>query len=159
MPSDGRVAPIVIEERLTTARLVAILGAVASVLPVIRRVTKRSRRRQAVDLGVLAVVGALLARIVVRVVDTPDGRCLEVLYGGGIVRQVMPVSTIDHVDVINVSPWRWGGFGYRGSMTLVGRAALVTRSGPGLRVVLANGRRFDVTVDEPRSFADALRAA
>ena len=160
MPSDGRrVASVVIEERLATTRLVAIVGVAAAVLPVVRRLTGRSRGRQAVSLGVLAVVGALLARVDVRVVDAPDGRCLEVVYGKGVVRQVIPASTIDRVDVVDVSPWHWGGFGYRGSLRLLGRAALVTRPGPGLRVTLASGRRFVLTVDEPAAFADALRAA
>ncbi len=160
MPVDGsRVAPVVIEERLTTNRLVAILGIVAILVAVTRRFTGHSRGRQALSLGVLGAVGALLSRVVVRVVDAPEGRCLEVVYGGGIVRQIMPVSTIDRVDVVDVSPWRWGGIGYRGSLRLLGRAALVTRAGPGLRVTLTSGRRFSVTVDEPGAFADALRAA
>ncbi len=42
----------------------------------------------------------------------------------------------------------WGGWGYRGSLRLMGRAAWVMRTGPGIVLHLEDGTRFAVSVDE-----------
>jgi hypothetical protein len=58
------------------------------------------------------------------------------------------VATIEVID--DIAPLRYGGWGYRGSLRLYRRAALVLRRGPGLRVKLRDGRVFVVTVDDPQ---------
>ena len=52
----------------------------------------------------------------------------------------------------------WGGWGYRGSLALVKKAAIVLRAGPGLRLDLLNGRTFVVTIDDPQTPAALLSA-
>ena len=49
-----------------------------------------------------------------------------------------------------------GGWGYRGSLRLFKRAALVTRRGEALELTLTRKRRFIVTVDDPAVFVAAL---
>ncbi len=158
-PEGPTSAAIVIEERLVTRWLVGVLALACATIPLGGRILRRSRWRQGLALGVLAAAAALLMRVVVRVVEGPEGRALEIVYGNGIIRQSIAASEMERVDTVSVAPWRWGGWGYRGSMRLLGRAALVTRGGPALRVTLRNGRRFEVTVDEPDAFVEALRAA
>ena len=108
-------------------------------------------------LPTIAILAWLASSIVVRVVDTPEGRNLDVLYGpNGIVTQTFEAQEILGASVVPAPMWRMGGLGYRGSLTLFKRAALITRRGDALAVELTRGRRFIVTVDEPQSFADAL---
>ena len=55
-------------------------------------------------------------------------------------------KTTVHIDV---RPTEWGGWGYRGSPTLMKRAAVVLRAGPGIRLDLHDGKVFVVTIDNP----------
>jgi hypothetical protein len=109
-----------------------------------------------VPLGLL--VGYLMfLRIVVRVVETPNGRSLEVLYGhGGFVRQVFGPDKLVAAYARNFSYMQMGGWGYRGSVRLLRQAALATRRGDALELQLKKGRRFIVTVDNPADFVAAL---
>lgn len=68
----------------------------------------------------------------------------------------IPIDDIDAVTSLHVNPWRWGGWGYRGSLRVLRRAAWVVRAGPGLRLDLRDGRRFVVTVDDAPTAAAAL---
>ncbi len=52
-------------------------------------------------------------------------------------------------SVIDVRPMQWGGWGYRGSLKLMRKAAVVHRAGPGIRLDLTDGRVFVVTLDNP----------
>jgi hypothetical protein len=114
---------------------------------------------------VIAVVVILLAfvlflfwRVIVRVVETPEGRALEVLYGpGGFVRQTFGPDELEEAYARDFSFAQMGGWGYRGSLRLLRRAALVTRRGEALELMLAGKRRFIVTVNEPADFVTALR--
>lgn len=58
-------------------------------------------------------------------------------------------ADIAQASAIDVRPMQWGGWGYRGSLTLMRQAAAVHRAGPGIRVDLHNGKVFVVTVDRP----------
>ena len=71
-------------------------------------------------------------------------------------RVQIPLDDIDAVTSMHVNPWRWGGWGYRGSLRVLRRAAWVVRAGPGLRLDLRDGRRFVVTVDDAPTAAAAL---
>ena len=66
---------------------------------------------------------------------------------------------IEAASVIDVRPMEWGGWGYRGMLTLMRQAAVVLRAGPGIRVDLADGRVFVVTVDDPETGVAVLNAA
>jgi hypothetical protein len=159
---------VVIEERLSTGGIVGLLVG-AGVLEACRcwRARRRGARRwrcaRVARLGSIAVVGTLACvamRIVVRVVDEPNGRSLEIVYGpGGLVVQRFAPSEIVTASAGTAPVLRMGGFGYRGSLRLFRRAALITRPGEALVVELAGGRRFSVTVDDAASFATALTSS
>lgn len=107
----------------------------------------------------LLAVALLSFTIVVRVVATPQGRSLEVVYGpGGYVRQVFAADEIVSASAQELSFAQMGGWGYRGSLRLLKYAALATRRGEALQVQLTRRRRFVVTVDEAQAFADALNS-
>lgn len=159
--------PIVIEERLATKELTGLLALGALGVLVRRRHQRHGRLGQLLDrcqrvsravaLPTLAVIAWLSSCVVVRVVDTPEGRNLDVLYGpNGVVVQTFEAREILGASVVQAPMWRMGGLGYRGSLTLFKRAALITRRGDALALELTRGRRFIVTVDEPQSFVDAL---
>ena len=61
----------------------------------------------------------------------------------------IPLARISGATPIDVSPWQWGGWGYRGSLRLLNRAAWVVRRGPGLRLDLTDGKVFVVTIEDP----------
>ncbi|MHB8826816.1 MAG: hypothetical protein ACYC5Z_04040 [Acidimicrobiales bacterium] len=159
--------PIVIEERLATRELTGLLALGAFGVLVRRRHQRHGRLGQLLNrcqrvlrmvaLPTIAIVAWLSSCVVVRVVDTPDGRNLDVLYGpNGIIVQSFEAREILGASVVQAPMWRMGGLGYRGSLTLFKRAALITRRGDALALDLTRSRRFIVTVDEPQSFVDAL---
>ena len=109
-------------------------------------------------LGVVVLAGvACLSLSSIRV--TADASGLSVSYG------VLPwpktniaVDRIESASVIDVRPMEWGGWGYRGTLTLMRQAAVVLRAGPGIRVDLSDGRVFVVTVDNPETPVALLNA-
>lgn len=66
------------------------------------------------------------------------------------------LDQIDRATAVDVRPREWGGWGYRGSLRLLKRAAVVHRAGPGLRLDLSRGRVFVITVDDPETGAAVL---
>lgn len=66
-------------------------------------------------------------------------------------RTNLEVGEMATASVIDVRPMEWGGWGYRGSLTLMKQAAVVHRAGPGIRLDLKNGKVFVVTVDNPET--------
>lgn len=99
---------------------------------------------------VLAVVGVEIHTIRV----TVDRRGLAVGWGPlGLPRTRIPTARIAAASGIDVKPSQWGGWGYRGSLRFMGKAAAVIRGGPGIRLDLRDGRTFAVTIDDPDSGA------
>jgi hypothetical protein len=159
---------IVLEQRLRGGGVAATIGAIAFVFILISTIFLESGSSSSFPLWGLAIelvaLGGLLAaillftRLVVRVVQSEFGRGLEILYGpGGLVRQVFEPTDIEGAYARNLSFAEMGGWGYRGSLRLMRRAALVTRRGNALELELSRRRRFIVTVDEPDSFVSALK--
>jgi uncharacterized membrane protein len=70
----------------------------------------------------------------------------------------IPLAQIEQVNTLDVNPMQWGGWGYRGSLTLMRQAALVVRKGEGIRCNLRNGKVFVVTVDDATTGAAVLEA-
>jgi hypothetical protein len=94
--------------------------------------------------------GAALALALSNVHVRADNDGLRVKYGMlPYPRTNIKSQDIRSASVIEVRPRDWGGWGYRGSLKLFKRAAVVQRSGPGIRVDLEGGKVFVVTVDEP----------
>lgn len=158
---------IVIEQRLRTKGLVLLLAMVTAVYTVVAIVltagtTHYSPSALTIVVELIAFVCLLAAtffflRITVRVVATPEGRALEVVYGpGGLVRQVFGPDRLVGANARTFSFMQMGGWGYRGSLKVFRRAALATRRGEALEVTLRGKRRFIVTVDDPGDFVSAL---
>ena len=110
----------------------------------------------------IVMCGLLTALVVAafsRIRVTVDHSGLRVRYGFfGWPHTSIPIRRIATAHAIEVRPADWGGWGYRGSLTLLKRAAVVLRAGPGIRVDLHDGRVFAVTIDNPESPALLLNA-
>ncbi|MFZ2503384.1 MAG: hypothetical protein WAW88_12000 [Nocardioides sp.] len=66
------------------------------------------------------------------------------------------LDRIASAHAVEIKPMEWGGWGYRGSLKLFGKAAVVTRRGPGLRLDLHDGGLFLVTMSDPEEAAGLL---
>lgn len=97
---------------------------------------------------VLAATVVTLLFASIRVQAGPAG--LSVSYGVfPWPRTHIALDQIQSASAIDVVPMQWGGWGYRGSLKLMKQAAVVLRKGPGIKLDLAKGRTFVVTVDDP----------
>jgi hypothetical protein len=159
--------PVLVEQRLRSAGLAVVLALVLAVFINFGVIFTNTTDGNAVPTVALVVSYSVLAllfaffllaiRIVVRVVEVPQGRVLEILYGpGGLVRQVFGPGQLQSASAQDLSFMEMGGWGYRGSLKFLKRAALVTRRGDALELSLAKKRRFIVTVDDPAAFVTAL---
>jgi hypothetical protein len=156
---------VVMEQQLRSSWISAVIGGVAFLYVVLATIFLESGSSVPLVAIVLVLCAfalqlfaiALFLRIVVRVVQNEAGRSLVIEYGpGGYVRQVFEPFEIESAQVRQLSFAQMGGFGYRGSLRLLRRAALSTRRGDALELMLTRGRRFFVTVDEPADFVSAL---
>jgi hypothetical protein len=111
--------------------------------------------------GLALTAAGLLVMTLVAIRVTVTDRALVVEYSGPLRWPTMTMSLDDVVtfEAIDVRPMRYGGWGYRGSLRLFRRAALVLRRGPGLRLQLRDGRVFVVTVDDPDGAVVAAAAS
>ncbi len=108
---------------------------------------------------IIALVVASVITTFGRIRVTADRSGLGVRYGLlGWPRTSVPVGRIAAARVIDVRPTEWGGWGYRGSLALMRRAAVVLREGPGIRLDLHDGKVFAVTVDHPDTPVRLLNA-
>jgi len=102
---------------------------------------------------VVFVVLELFSRIRV----TIDGRGVTVRYGHlGLWTQRVPLERIAGAQAIELDPIAHGGWGYRGSRRLFGKASIVVRSGPAVRLDLRGGQRLFITVDDAATAARLL---
>ena len=74
----------------------------------------------------------------------------------GLPRIRVLLARIREARPVDVTPLRRGGWGYRGSMGLVGRAAVIIRRGRGLEVQRTDGATLVVTVDDADTAAGLL---
>ncbi len=156
---------VIMEQQLRSSWISAIIGAIAFLFVVVATIFLESSSSIPVTALVLVLCAILVQmfaiflflRVVVRVVQVESGRSLLVAYGpGGHIRQVFEPSEIESAEVRRLSFTQMGGFGYRGSLRLLRRAALSTRRGDALELHLTRGRKFFVTVDDPADFVSAL---
>jgi len=111
----------------------------------------------ALAVGVSSLAILLFTKITVQA--GPDG--LTILYGPlNWPRQNFQLDDIEHATVIDdLNPWKWGGWGYRGTLRIFRRAAVNLRRGPAIRLDLTRKRVFVVTVDQPALGVNVLNQA
>ena len=110
-------------------------------------------------IAVVLLLPAIAITTFSRIRVTADRSGLTVRYGFlGWPRTSVPIRHIATSRAIDVRPTDWGGWGYRGNLTLIKRAAVVGRAGPGLRLDLHDGKVFVVTIDDPHCPARLLNA-
>jgi hypothetical protein len=115
---------------------------------------------------VMSVVGCIAAGLLmlygtlafVHVAVTVNKDCLEVRCGhiGLPRRRILLSHVVDAAFAPRVTPRQWGGWGYRwrpGKGT-----AVVVRRGEGMVLVLGDGHRFTVTVDNAETAVRIIRA-
>jgi hypothetical protein len=86
-----------------------------------------------------------------------DQREVRIRYGYiGWLTQRVALSRIITAHAFKLRPLEHGGWGYRGSVRLFGRAAVIVRGGPALALDLADGKRLSVTVDGADTAAQVI---
>lgn len=100
------------------------------------------------------VVGALMVQFR-RITITVDDTHLRTAFAWpGFVRVRIPLAEIERLEYVpDLRPVRYGGWGYRGSLRVLKKAAVVLRRGPGVIFALTGDRRYIVTVDDAESLA------
>ena len=99
----------------------------------------------------LALMGSLRVSV--------NERALQIRYGQlGWPRQRIALDRIRAAEPFDLVPIDHEGWGYRGSLRLFGRAAVVVRAGPALRLELEGNKRFAVTVDDAETAARLINA-
>jgi hypothetical protein len=80
---------------------------------------------------------------------TVNERELTIRYGRlGWLRQRVAIERVLAATVFELDPWAHRGWGYRGSLRLLGKVAIVVRAGSALRLDLRDGKCLSVTVDD-----------
>lgn len=73
-------------------------------------------------------------------------------------RRKITWANVVSVEVVQVRPAEWGGWGYRINPIKKSTAAIL-RKGPGLKFELTNNRVFVITIDEPEIALNAIEKA
>ena len=101
------------------------------------------------------VIGLLLCMVSLIVLPfssirvTVDRDGIHWAYGSlGWPARTMPLADISRAAVVDVVPLKHGGWGYRGSLKLLGRAAIVLRGGEGIELQFTNNKVLTITVDD-----------
>lgn len=107
--------------------------------------------------GIILLLPTIVVISLSRICVTANQSGLYVHYGFiGWPRTSISLHHISRIQVIDVKPKEWGGWGYRGSLTVMKQAAVVLRAGPGIRVDFRDGRIFVVTIDNPYTLIQIL---
>ena len=113
-------------------------------------------RWEPIIFALVALATSLLSSVSVRA----DEIGLHLRYGPlSWPRQNIPLDRIRTASAIDLKPSEWGGWGYRGSLKILKRAAVVLRGGPALRVDLYNGAKFAVSIGDSETGAAVLNTA
>lgn len=111
-----------------------------------------------IALGMVIALAGLTMLVFVGIQVEISRDAVRVRYSGSLrwPASRIPIDDIAQVSAIDIAPLRYGGWGYRGSLRLFGRAAVTLRRGPGLRFALRDDHVFMVTVDDPDTAVRAL---
>lgn len=112
---------------------------------------------------VMAIAAVLVGALMVqfrRITITVDDTHLRTVFAWpGFIRVRIPLAEIERLEYVpDLRPVRYGGWGYRGSLRVLKKAAVVLRRGPGVIFALTGDRRYIVTVDEAESLARTVHA-
>jgi hypothetical protein len=112
---------------------------------------------------VMAIAAVLVGALMVqfrRITITVDDTHLRTAFAWpGFIRVRIPLAEIERLEYVpDMRPVRYGGWGYRGSLRVLKKAAVVLRRGPGVIFALTGDRRYIVTVDEAESLARTVHA-
>lgn len=131
----------------------ALVGLVAAGVAVIVGLWVNPVAAIALPLGIVGLVALAFSSIGV----TVDKNGLTVTYGFlPWPRTHIGLDRIVSVGVADVVPIEHGGWGYRGSVRLMKRAAVIVRRGEGIHLGLEGDRTFVVTVDNAEQGAGVL---
>jgi len=130
---------------LATAAVLAVAAIVAAVVT-------------ALFVAAVCALAGLLVLLVGAVHVTAGVQGVRVSSPVGWPRVTLPLDQIESARAIELRPMDWGGWGYRGSLHLAGRAAWVVRRGEGLELRLTASRACAVTVDGAADAAGVVNA-
>jgi hypothetical protein len=104
----------------------------------------------------VGIVGVQFRRITVTVSKT---HLVTTFAWPGWVRVRIPLADIERLEYVpDLRPVRYGGWGYRGSLRLLKKAAVILRRGPGVIFALTGDRRYAVTVDDAETLAETVQS-
>ncbi|WP_067478623.1 DUF1648 domain-containing protein [Dietzia timorensis] len=98
--------------------------------------------------GIIAI--PLIAYLRVRI----DQTAVTWAFGFGLPRGSIALSDIESVEVIDINPMDFGGWGYR---LRAGTTGLIVRGGPGIRLNRTSGRSVVISLAEPNEAAETVR--
>lgn len=102
------------------------------------------------------LVSAVLASLIAHLQVTVDWRGLRIVSTlGRIPLKRIALEDIAAVEVTELRPSEWGGWGYR---VMPGRSAVIMSAGPGLIVTTTADKQFAVTVQDAETAASLLLA-
>jgi hypothetical protein len=106
-----------------------------------------------VAIGFLVLASLCFAPVSVRA----DSSGVEILFGAWRWPKVhVPAKEILGAKAVQVRPMAQGGWGYRGSLKRMGRAALVIRGGEGIQLDLTGGRRLVLALPGISSLTEVI---
>ena len=100
-------------------------------------------------------VAALLTLVLVRMRVDIDERGFGLSVWGRRPAVVLPWSELVEAHAVRIRPLQWGGWGFR---VIPARTGPVLRKGPGLVLILTDGRRLGITLDDPVTPAGLINA-
>jgi hypothetical protein len=107
--------------------------------------------------GLICLLAAVVVLHFRHITVTVDETHLRTRFAGPLVRVSIPLAEIERLEYVpDLRPVRYGGWGYRGSLRLLKRAAVILRRGEGVIFALTGERRFIITVDEAESLATTV---
>ena len=107
---------------------------------------------------VVAVVVAVLVLHFRQITVTVDETHLRTRFALPLIRVAIPLAEVERLEhVPDLRPVRYGGWGYRGSLRLLKRAAVILRRGDGVIFALTRERRYIVTVDDAATLARTVQ--
>ena len=111
--------------------------------------------------AVPVIAAALVAVLLLhfrQITVTVDETHLRTAFALPLIRVGIPLAEVERLEhVPDLRPVRYGGWGYRGSLRLLKRAAVILRRGDGVIFALTRERRYIVTVDDAATLAHTVQ--